>query len=80
MVITDVVVEGELDGLGFVRAIRKITPENYKMPILAVSGFDDTSRRVELLRSGANDYIVKPYVKEELLVRVKKPDHHQAPV
>lgn len=71
MVITDVVVEGDLDGLGFVRAIREITPENYKMPILAVSGFDDTSRRVELLRSGANDYIVKPYVKEELMVRVK---------
>ncbi len=71
MVITDVVIEGKLDGLGFVRAIRQITPENYKMPVLAVSGFDDTSRRVELLRSGANDYIVKPYVKEELLVRVK---------
>ncbi len=71
MVITDVVLEGQLDGLGFVRAIREITPENYKMPILAVSGLDDTSRRVELLRSGANDYIVKPYVKEELLVRVK---------
>ena len=70
MIITDVVVEGKLDGIGFVRAIREITPENYKMPILAVSGFDDTSRRVELLRSGANDYIVKPYVKEELLVRV----------
>lgn len=71
MVITDVVLEGKLDGLGFVRALRKLTPENYKMPILAVSGLDDTSRRVELLRSGANDYIVKPYVKEELLVRVK---------
>ncbi len=71
MVITDVVVEGKLDGLGFVRALREITPENYKMPVLAVSGLDDSSRRVELLRSGANDYIVKPYVKEELLVRVK---------
>ncbi len=71
MVITDVVLEGQLDGLGFVRAMREITPENYKMPVLAVSGLDDTSRRVELLRSGANDYIVKPYVKEELLVRVK---------
>ncbi|MCW8932257.1 MAG: diguanylate cyclase [Gammaproteobacteria bacterium] len=71
MVITDVVLEGKLDGLGFVRALREVTPENYKMPILAVSGLDDTSRRVELLRSGANDYIVKPYVKEELLVRVK---------
>ncbi len=71
MVITDVVLEGKLDGLAFVRALREITPENYKMPILAVSGLDDTSRRVELLRSGANDYIVKPYVKEELLVRVK---------
>ena len=71
MVITDVVLEGQLDGLGFVRALREITPENYKMPVLAVSGLDETSRRVELLRSGANDYIVKPYVKEELLVRVK---------
>jgi len=71
MIITDVVLEGSMDGLSFVRAIREITPENYKMPILAVSGFDDTSRRVELLRSGANDYIVKPYVKEEMLVRVK---------
>ncbi|WP_198265543.1 diguanylate cyclase [sulfur-oxidizing endosymbiont of Gigantopelta aegis] len=71
MVITDVVVEGKLDGLGFVRELRKITPENYKMPVLAVSGLDDVSRRVELLRSGANDYIVKPYVKDELLVRVK---------
>ncbi|MCP3852421.1 MAG: diguanylate cyclase [Gammaproteobacteria bacterium] len=71
MVITDVVLEGKLDGLGFVRALREVTPDNYKMPVLAVSGLDDTSRRVELLRSGANDYIVKPYVKEELLVRVK---------
>jgi len=71
MIITDVAIEGKLDGLGFVRAIRQITPENYKLPILAVSSFDDSSRRVELLRSGANDYIVKPYVKEELMVRIK---------
>jgi len=71
MIITDVAVEGKLDGLGFVRAVRQITPENYKLPILAVSSFDDSSRRVELLHSGANDYIVKPYVKEELMVRIK---------
>ena len=71
MIITDVAIEGKLDGLGFVRAIRQITPENYKLPILAVSSFNDSSRRVELLRSGANDYIVKPYVKEELMVRIK---------
>ncbi len=70
VVITDVVVEGSLNGLEFVREIRKITPENYKTPILTVSGFDDVSRRVELLRSGANDYIVKPYVEDELMVRV----------
>jgi len=70
MIITDVALEGKLDGLAFVRAIRKITPGNHKLPILVISGFDDSARRIELLRSGANDYIVKPYVKEELMVRI----------
>jgi two-component system cell cycle response regulator len=38
--------------------------------VLALSAFDDPARRVELLRSGANDYVSKPILEEELIARV----------
>ena len=70
IVITDLLVEGTLSGMGFVREIRKIIPDRSKLPILVISGFDDVTRRIELLNMGANDYIVKPIVKEELVARL----------
>ena len=70
IVITDLLVEGELNGMSFIREIRKIYPDRSKLPILVISGHDDTTRRVELLRMGANDYIVKPIIKEDLAARL----------
>ena len=70
IIITDLLVEGELSGMGFIREIRKMIPDRSKLPILVISGFDDVTRRIELLKMGANDYIVKPIVKEELVVRL----------
>ncbi len=70
IIITDLLVEGTLSGMGFVREIRKIIPDRSKLPILVISGFDDVTRRIELLNIGANDYIVKPIVKEELVARL----------
>lgn len=70
IIITDLLVEGALSGMGFVRKIRKIIPDRSKLPVLVISGFDDVSRRIELLNMGANDYIVKPIVKEELVARL----------
>ncbi|MCP3851597.1 MAG: diguanylate cyclase [Gammaproteobacteria bacterium] len=70
IIITDLLVEGSLNGMGFVREIRKIIPNRSKLPILVISGFDDITRRIELLNMGANDYIVKPIVKEELVARL----------
>lgn len=70
IIITDLLVEGTLSGMGLVREIRKIIPDRSKLPILVISGFDDVTRRIELLNMGANDYIVKPIIKEELAARL----------
>lgn len=70
VVITDVVLEGEMSGLQVVRGIRSAGGEKREIPILAVSGHEDMTRRVEILRSGANDYIEKPIVEEEFKARL----------
>ncbi len=70
LVITDIVLEGSMNGIGLVREIRSLQGKKGKIPILAISGHDDTARRIQLLSLGANDYIVKPVIEEELVVRV----------
>jgi two-component system OmpR family response regulator len=57
-----------LDGLEFVRMLRKravMTPVIY---LTAMSGIDD---RVQGLEAGGNDYLVKPFAFAELLARVR---------
>ena len=70
LVLVDYMLEGALTGLGVIRAIRAIESRAGKLPILAISGFDDIPRRVEMLRVGANDFVLKPVVPEEFQVRV----------
>lgn len=70
LVITDILVEGPLSGVGLLRQIRGLDDERRHIPVLAISGLDDTARRIEILRQGANDYIAKPVVEEELRARV----------
>ena len=71
LVITDMVLEGNLTGLSIVNAVREVEPESARMPILVMSGNEDITRRVELLRQGANDYVSKPVEEEEFKVRVR---------
>jgi Response regulators consisting of a CheY-like receiver domain and a winged-helix DNA-binding domain len=40
------------------------------VPIIVISAKSDTPGKVEALRSGADDYITKPFVKEEVLARI----------
>jgi len=68
LVLTDIILEGTLSGLDIVKAIRKNEDHN-KIPILAMSGLSDTQQKLDILRSGANDYVVKPVIQEELIVR-----------
>lgn len=77
MVITDVVLEGSVSGVGVVNHVRKADGDKARTPVLAISGSDDVSRRVELLRLGANDYVSKPIQQDEFAARVSNLIHYK---
>jgi signal transduction histidine kinase/HPt (histidine-containing phosphotransfer) domain-containing protein len=70
LVLTDIVLDGMMSGLAFVNRIRRHVGEKGDVPVLAVTAFDDASRRVELFNLGITDYIIKPVVNEELFIRL----------
>jgi two-component system cell cycle response regulator len=71
LLITDLVLEGEMSGVALVSHLRQSGYNEYALPILAMTGFDERSRRRELFRLGVNDYVVKPVLEEELIVRTR---------
>ena len=71
LVISDILVEGEMSGVALVSQLRQLHPEKIRVPILARSGMDDTTRRVELFRLGINDFISKPIIPEEAAARIR---------
>lgn len=70
LVITDIMLEGLMSGISLVRKIRRYQGEHGDIPIIATSGFDNISRKIELFHLGVNDYIAKPIIREELRQRV----------
>jgi two-component system cell cycle response regulator len=71
LIICDCFLEGDMTALEFVPIARSVGHPWFTVPILAMSGFDDMTRRHELIRSGDNDFIAKPIDAEDLLVRVE---------
>jgi two-component system OmpR family response regulator len=55
------------DGLSVVRMLRA---DNDKTPVLVLSALGEVDDRVEGLRAGGDDYLVKPYAFAELLARL----------
>jgi two-component system cell cycle response regulator len=70
LVITDIMLEGIMSGITLVRKIRRMQSQHGNVPIIATSGFDNLSRKIELFHLGVNDYVSKPIVREELRQRV----------
>jgi len=70
LVLTDILLEGVMSGITLVRKIRRMQGEVGNVPIIATSGFDNKSRKIELFHLGVNDFISKPIVREELRQRV----------
>lgn len=59
-----------MNGLSIIEAIRQ--NEFYKhLPIMVLSGDDKSQSRIKALRTGADDYMVKPFNPEELEVRLE---------
>ncbi len=65
--IVDVMLKGEMNGLEFCEQMRERIPQ---IPILILSALAEPNQRIDGLRSGADDYITKPFEMEELLLRV----------
>ena len=57
-----------LDGIEICRRLREVQKPTY---ILLVTSRDDSASLIQGLEAGANDYITKPFKKEELRVRLQ---------
>jgi two-component system OmpR family response regulator len=66
-IIMDRMLPGDIDGLGIIEALRKT---GNRIPILILSALGDVDERIRGLKSGGDDYLVKPFAFGELLARL----------
>jgi len=66
--IVDVALDGSFSGLDLIKAARQ---REIKTPIIVLSSFNHASDKVIGLNSGADDYLGKPFARDELLARVE---------
>jgi len=59
------------DGLSIIRLLRA---DNNQTPVLVLSAMGEVDDRIEGLRSGGDDYLVKPYAFGELVARLEALD------
>jgi len=69
MVVLDVMMPN-MDGLSVCRQLRS-DPKNNTLPILILTGMGADSDIVKALEAGADDYVMKPFVKEELMAKIE---------
>lgn len=60
-----------LPGMSGEDVLVTVKKEHPEVAVIISSAKEDTKTRIELLRSGADDYIVKPFDVEELLARLE---------
>jgi two-component system, OmpR family, response regulator len=66
-IIMDRMLPGGIDGLGIIETLRKT---GNKVPILILSALSGVDDRIRGLKSGGDDYLVKPFAFGELLARL----------
>jgi DNA-binding response OmpR family regulator len=74
-VIPDVIVADinmpELNGIEFIKQIR--SSGFFKdIPLIMLSGNEGSAEKIKCLKSGADDYLIKPFNPEELLIRIER--------
>lgn len=67
LIISDIMMP-EIDGFEFAETVRQV---NKRIPILFMSAKDDLGSKQKGFQLGIDDYMVKPVVLEELLMRVR---------
>jgi two-component system OmpR family response regulator len=67
-IVMDRMLPGGVDGLAIIAALRE---SGSKVPILILSALGDVDERIQGLKSGADDYLVKPFAFGELMARLE---------
>jgi two-component system OmpR family response regulator len=65
------VLDRKLPGLDGLTVVRRLRQRDRRTPVLMLSGLATTNDRVDGLRAGCDDYLVKPYSFGELLARLE---------
>jgi signal transduction histidine kinase/DNA-binding response OmpR family regulator len=69
LVLADIMMP-RLDGFGLVRAMRS-NPEFAQIPVILLSARAGEESEIEGLKTGADDYLIKPFSARELIARVE---------
>ena len=71
LVITDVKMPG-ISGLEVLRRVRGEAPAGTQTPVIVVTAFGDVTMAVEAMKAGAEDFIGKPFNRDQLSLAVAK--------
>lgn len=74
VVVTDVKLK-DLDGLQFLKSARSIDPD---LPVIVITGHGDVPMAVEAMRSGAFDFLLKPFSSARIVASVRAALTYQA--
>ena len=66
LVILDLML-GNLSGVEVLKEIRRM----YLMPVIVLSALSDIDKKIDCFRLGADDYMTKPFAREELMARIE---------
>ncbi|MEI6435603.1 MAG: response regulator [Bacteroidota bacterium] len=71
LVLMDINLGAEMDGIQTTKELRAM--ENYgDIPVIAVTGYSTDAEKKQILDEGLNDFLSKPFRKEELLAMIDK--------
>lgn len=68
LIMTDIKME-RMDGFALLKEVQKISPDT---PVIMMTAFASVGSAVEAMRSGAADYITKPFINDEIRLTVRR--------
>ena len=66
-----VILDMRLPGKSGMDVLRSLRSRGFEKPVLVLTAQDAVDAKVQTLRSGADDYVTKPFAFEELLARAE---------
>jgi two-component system cell cycle response regulator len=71
-VVTDLYLKDEMTGGDLLQALRiRLHYSQQELPVLMITGNDDTRTQVEAFHAGANDFVTKPLIEEVVMARIR---------